>query len=219
MAKTSEKPSANELSTEQRIKLEHQLGIRRILIDRLLIGLLLALFGFIATLAIELFKVTTSDTRYFLEQRLEAAMDVRSEFTNVTNAAFKQTVAACSFPSRSRQSIANLTQPIGQLISELNNSALLFSQDYLNDANLVVNIFSGAAADPSAIRCHNRTFFSEVADYFTHITATEVHGEDRRWNGYKPLKFDKKKIDEIGVDKYFHKNIGAWLAGRNENTN
>ncbi|AIA75763.1 hypothetical protein FF32_13200 [Halomonas campaniensis] len=206
--------SADEISTEQRIRLEHRLGIRRILVDRLFIGVLVALVGFIASLAIEQFKATTVETRYFLEKRLEAGTAIRSALTDVTSEAIKQTIKPCTLSTQDRPSTEEMTASIEEIVDQLNDSALLFSEEYLLDANRIVNLFSGAAAEQSAINCESRYFFSDIADYLTHRTKTEVHGGGERWNGYEPLEIEKEDIDDTGVAKYYKRNMAAWSAAR-----
>jgi hypothetical protein len=214
MTETTNIPVANELSSEEKILLEHQLSLRRLLIDRLLIGLLLALAAFLASLAIERFKATSSDTRYFLEKRLEAGTEVRSKLTDVTSGAFEQTHAPCVLDLNARPSADSLKSSVNQLLAQLNSSALLFSKEYLTDADRVVNIFAGAAAEPSSISCDSRYFFGDIADYFTDRTKSEVRGTADNWEGYVPLELDKEAMDRAGAVDYFRRNQAAWVAAR-----
>ena len=214
MSKASEQSPSGELSTEQRIRLEHRLDIRRILVDRLLIGVLVALVGFIASLAVEHFKATTSETRYFLEKRLEAGTAIRAALTDVESAAIKLTIKPCTLSVEEPPSTEEMMASLEEMVDQLNDSALLFSEEYLLDAHRVVNLFSGAAAEPSTITCESRYFFSDIGDYLTHRTKTEVHGEGENWNGYEPLEMTKEEIDETGVAKYHQRNMAAWSAAR-----
>ena len=214
MTESKSVPATSDLSTREKILFEHQLSVRRLLIDRLLVGLLLALAAFLASLAIERFKATTSDTRYFLEKHLEAGTEVRSKLTDLTNAAFEQTIAPCTLASGGRPPADRLKSLVAHLVTQLNSSSLLFSKEYLADANRVVNIFSGAAADPSSISCDSRYFFDDTADYFTERTKSEVRGTTDNWKGYVPLKLDKKAMDQAGAADYFQRNLAAWVAAR-----
>ncbi|MNK97269.1 hypothetical protein D3C87_1175910 [compost metagenome] len=212
MTKPDDDVDVVELSPKERVLLEHRLGIRRLLIDRLLIGLLLALAAFLASVAIENFKAKASDSRYFLEKRLEAGTEVRSHLTKLTSAAFKQTVAACD-SSRIRLSADEFRLAVTGLVNQLNSSSLLFSKDYLADAYWVVNLFAGAA-DTSSISCDSRYFFDEIADYFTERTKNEVHGTVNSWKGFQPLKFDRETMDQTGTSEYFQMNLAAWRMAR-----
>ena len=214
MIESASIPTASELSAKEKVLLEHKLNVQRLLIDRLLIGLLLALTGFLASLAIERFKATASDTRYFLEKRLEAGTEVRSQLTELTTAAFEQTIAPCMIDPAGRPPTDKLRSSIGHLVTQLNSSALLFSEEYLADAHRIVNIFAGAAADTSSINCDSRYFFSDIADYFTDRTKSEVRGTAGSWKGYVPLTLDKDAMDQMGAAEYFQRNLAAWLAAR-----
>ena len=213
MTQSDNRPEAAELSAREKVLLEHRLGVRRLLIDRLLIGLLLALAAFWASVAIEQFRANASDSRYFLEKRLEAGSMVRARFTALTSAAFQQTVAACSL-QRNHPPPDQFKSAVVDLIQQLNSSALLFSKEYLEDSHLVVNLFSGAASELSFISCDSRYFFDEVSNYFTERTKNEVHGSTNSWKGFQPVKVDQETLDRTGSSEYFKINLVAWRENR-----
>ncbi len=208
-------PAADELSPRQKVLLEHKLSVRRILLDRLLIGLLLALAALLASLAVEHYKAKAVERQYFLTKRLEAATQLRAAMSEVTSAAFAQTLAPCTLDPAGRPPTARLKSAVDALVEKANSSAVLLSDDYRSRLDLITNIFYGAVAGQPAIACDSRYFFNDIADYFTEATRIEVLGSGAMtWNRYTPLVVTKEAMDADGADKYFVRNQESWRKSR-----
>jgi len=208
-------PANDEASEDRKLLLDHRLQVRRLLLDRVLIGLLLVILGFVSSFLLEKYKAQSTQSQFFLEKRLGAATDIRAKLSKVTGAYFAASTAPCQGRPISPKEVQALRAVLAQLIEALNSSAILLATDYSNSANLVVNVFVGIAADPMAVPCESRQFVSELADYLTHLTRQQLGLADQpAWKGFVPVAMSIEEMDQIGAAEYFRRNLQAWRERR-----
>ena len=186
--------------------------MRRLVIEKLLLGAIVGLAAFAASVVLEKQKQSASDTRFFLEKRLEAGTDIRKALSEVTPELFSLAAPACQLAfDAPRPPIEKLTQALNSHVRILNSSSLLLSTEYLVDASRVTNIFSGLAAAPTHIPCESRGLVSAVADFLTYRTKEEVlPGSVPPWKGFTPLAASAAAIEKMGSVDYASKNIDLW---------
>jgi len=198
-----------------RLRFEHALQVRRIWLDRMLIGALLVIAGLVANVVLEKYKADRGQSQFFLDKRLAAATEARRALTDVTSSLFKVSEAPCTLIPIDPAELQRLREAIAKLASALNSNSLLFDESYLAQSNRGINIFIGVATKPAALTCDARTFLAEVARYMTHQTKRQVAPDAHpAWDRFVPLALLAEDIDKIGADSYFVKNLEAWHASR-----
>lgn len=215
MSEELNSPTREPLTAMQKVLLEHKLTVRRILLDRLLIGLLLVLAALLASLTVERYKAKAAEKLQFLDRRHEAASQIRLAMTAVTSAAFAQTLAPCALDLANRPPTDKLKLAVTDLMEKGNSASILLSDIYRSRLDLIANIFHGAAANQSAIACDSRYFFNDVADYFTEATRIEILGsEEMLWSKHTPLSMTKEQMDAFGAREYFVRSQENWRKSR-----
>ena len=198
-----------------RLRFEHALQVRRIWLDRMLIGALLVVTGLVANVVLEKYKADRGQSQFFLDKRLAAATDVRRALTNVTTSLFKVSEAPCTMTPPDPAELERLREAIANLTSALNSNSLLFDETYLAESNRAINIFVGVMSKPSALSCDARTFLADVARYITHQTKRQVAPDAHpEWDRFVPIALPAEEIDKIAADGYFVKNMQAWHTSR-----
>lgn len=198
-----------------KIRLEHKLTVRWMILDRVLLGLLVGLAGLVANLVVENFKVAATESQYFMQHRHVAATDFRNTFSKIVSESLHQTEFACLLDPSKRTSRSPLSETVSAAVVQIDSFSLLFSRTYLDRAYRVLNIFGGAAAEEVPIKCEHRLFFLELADYLTHLTRQEV-SLDRAssWNGFVPEPVSREALERMGSIEYHNLNFQKWVALR-----
>ena len=198
-----------------KIRLKHRLTVKRMIIDRVLLGLLVGLAGLVANLIVENYKIAATESQYFMQKRHIAATDFRNTFSKIVSESLRQTEFACLLDPSKRTSRYPLRETVSAAVVQIDSSSLLFSRTYLNRVDRVLNIFGGAAAEEVVIKCEHRLFFLELADYLTHLTRQEVSlDQARSWNGFVPEPVSREALERMGSIKYHDLNFQKWVALR-----
>lgn len=206
---------SSDPAEERRILLDHKLQLRRLFVDRLLIGVLLLFAGFISSILVEQYRAASTQKQFFLERRLTAANKVREGLSAITGSYFKLSVWPCELTPISPADVTALRTAIDELTRTLNSASILFGAEYLSTARQVLNIFKGIATSPAPPPCEARDFVSDTADYFTYMTRRELKALDEpAWDGFVPIKMSQQEINEIGAVEYFKRNLAQWQQMR-----
>lgn len=197
-----------------KIALEHKLSVKRMVIDKVLLGLLVGLAGVAANLLIENFKARTTEAQFFLEQRHAAATNFRKTLSEIVRESLRQTEFPCTLDPSSRDiDRAPILKAVSIAVDQLDSSSLLFSRDYLERVDRVLNIFGGVAAKDVKITCNHRLFFLELADYATYLTRQEVSlDRPSRWNGFVPAIVSREELEHMGSIEYQELNFQKWMG-------
>lgn len=196
-----------------KLRFEHSLQVRRIWLDRMLIGALLAVAGLVANVVLEKYKADRGQSQFYLDKRLAAATEVRRALTEVTTALFKISEAPCLVKPFDPVELQRLRDALSKLVGELNSSSILFDEVYLAEANRAINIFAGVAAGPSALSCDARPFLAEIARYLTHQTKRQVAPDALQpWRGFVLLNLSTEDMDRMGANEYYSKNFARWRS-------
>lgn len=203
----------------EKIRLEHKLSFKRMIFDRILFGVLVGFFGFLATLFVENFKGDLTETQFFLKERHEAATYFRKKFSIVSKHSIRQTDFACSLdPDLRIDDKSPFDEAILVAVDQLDSSSLLFSDEYLSQIELVLNIYSGAADDEVRVTCEHRLFFYRLADYTTYLTRQEVLVDsDNTWKDFVPEQISKEALVKMGSIDYLNLNFQKWVRLKQQN--
>lgn len=191
-------------------------------IEKVLLGLLVGVAGFAANLVIENFKARTTEAQFFLEQRHAAATKFRTTLSEIVRESLRQTEFPCDpVTYRSSRDIdrAPIQKAVATAVDQLDSSSLLFSRDYLDRVDRVLNIFGGAAAKDVRITCEHRLLFLDLADYVTYLTRQEVSlDRPSRWNGFVPEIVSQEALQRMGSIEYQDGNFQRWMSFKASST-
>ncbi len=192
-------------------RFEHRLAVRRLMLDKLVVGLIILGLGYFASIAVERYKAAEAGRQFLLEKRFEAVKEIRSGFSRVTGEFFSATAKLCSTIPVEEAQREKMKQEIGRLINSLNNSAVLFDQDYENGTHSIVNIFYAFSLSSFRLGCEHRHFGSELAGYFTNLNKIAIGVSDSlRSVQFIPIDIDAVELDRIGVEEYTKRNFERW---------
>jgi len=203
-----------------KVRLEHSLAVKRLVVDRIYIGLLVGLVLFAAGLITERFKATLIASQFLMEQRYAVATDFRKSLTAVSQNALRFTEFGCELdPTKRGMNRGPLLNATSTAQNYIDSSSLPFNRGYLDRVERVLNIFKGAAEQESELVCENRFFFIELTNYLTHITLEEVLLQSTStWVGFRPEPVTIEALERTGSSEYYKQNFERWVAQRASRT-
>lgn len=211
---------ASEIPEASKLLMEHRLQVRRILLDRLLIGALLVVAGGLASLWIERFKSDATRAQFFLEKRLESS--------HVVTAPLSRTIAATQIVVDENctkhfdpdgKSRVKLNEHIAELSDAINSQWILLEDDFFVDATQILSIFHGFATqsdEPTEMACDQRDFLAAVAAFISQRTRSQYVPESKGKATFTPIKYSDAEMSMMGNKLIFHKNFQAWMEARSK---
>lgn len=109
---------------KEKLDHDHKLQLKRICLDKFLIGVLVIVFGFVANMVIETFKSDLVQQRFLLENRLSALQEMRLAFSAVS----KQSLAHAALDEK--KDIGEYGKALDNFVNITNKSAMLFSDAF-----------------------------------------------------------------------------------------
>ncbi len=192
----------------------HNLEVKRILLDKLLFGVLIVLTGLIANMIFEGYKSDLAKTQFLLERRLEALKDLRVSFSKLSHHAFAE-----AFDAGAPQAEA-YAQEVGAFFHLINRWAFLFSEDFNRDLTHHAWIHQAIAAPDVKLTQEHWGFIVDVAEAFDTATRTalnvEVLGTPPQSQS-KQFKIQVWKSEDVrtkGTAQFFQDNFNTWQKER-----
>ena len=209
------------LDKEQEIRLEHKLELRRLLIDRIGIGLLIVVAAFLSNWLLENIKRNATQENFVLEKKLEAVSMTQSAHSKITTYLYTAIGLECRQPSTKVISIDDF-QEYQKLDSgfrsTVNSRIYLLSQDYQSATNRAHNLIAGIASivkntkDPD---CSLRVFLNDITKRLEYVTRKEFGlDEPNEAVGFLPIEKSPAEIEALTLDGYFQMNFDAWKADK-----
>jgi hypothetical protein len=152
-------------------KLEHRLAIIRIIIEKLLLGGVVALLAFLASLVCESFKSGLTERRFLLEKRLEGIQQMSASYSQLADLAYECGVA---------------DDPVGQelldrysrALSEFNRATnqwnVVFDEDFAKIMSYHVSIHDGIATGKVHVKREHWAFLTAVFENFAMTAHTAL---------------------------------------------
>jgi hypothetical protein len=189
----------------------HRLTVRRILIDKLFLGLLLVILGIRANFFIEKYKAKMTSQQFFSEKKLFVVMDIREKYSELTKSFYGITKNFCEkkyWIPVEIQSYLDTTKEMAHLV---NTKSILLSTKSIDAAACVINLHEGVTTRKLNEWCDYRKFISDISDYFTFVLRLEINPEESiKESVFKPVIKDIDEIDAMGVESYFDMNLKKW---------
>lgn len=192
------------------VRLKHKLDLKRIIFEKLLLGGIVLIFWIAANMLLEDYKSSAISEQFFIEKQYATAAEFRIILSSISLNLVKLTEFPCTLAPDLKADKDSLQQSINLAFKHVKSSSLLFTRDYLEEVNLILNIFSGTIDNGAKISCEHRYFFMELIDYITYLSAKAVGLNDENWEQYKPIHITQKNLDRVGTVSYLNQNFEKW---------
>jgi hypothetical protein len=204
---------------DEKVKLDysHQLEIKRIWLDKLLIGVLIVLAGFTANIVLENYKSELIKSQFLLDKRLEALKDIRMIFSRLTQHAHDVMVAK---PESVDAQLKAYQDDINNFVHNGNEWGFLFSDNFNQEVNQYMWIHEAVARGKIKLTGNYQGFLDDVSAAFDTATKTalavEVFGNPQPAHAaYFHVKtWTPDQVHKLGLDKFFLENFSKWKQQR-----
>jgi hypothetical protein len=203
---------------EEKAKLDysHRLEMRRMLIDKLLIGALIVLTGLIANMVVEGYKSEMTKSQFLLDKRLTALKEMRVVYSRLTKHA--NDLIYSTKPDARPEFLKEYSKDVVAFIDIGNAWGFLFSERFNNDVNRYLWIHEAAASAQITITKEHEEFVDAISAAFDLSTKTaltvEVFGspEPPQAGYFHVNEWAPDRIHKDGLDKFFLENFAKWKA-------
>jgi hypothetical protein len=205
------------LPEADKLMLDHKLQVRRLWLDRCLIGLLLVVAGLGANWFIERYKGKVTENQFYLTKRLETATVISKGFADVTPPLYKITEAACHRRDEPKSAQSELDSALDRVVNTIDASGLLLDAEYNLIAERAIRILDGAANSDCYASCDVSRFIAQLGQFMTDATRQQITPNDavsriaRPGKTLPPLPWPIKDIDRAGNKQYFARNLESWI--------
>lgn len=129
-------------SEKEKLQFQHRQDLRKLVVDKLLIGIILIVLGFIVNMLLENYKSDSIRDRFLLEKKLEAIQKISNAYMEMNNAFDSATLAE----TLSAEDHANLDGVVQHYISEWTNWAVILSTSYRKQLDYITWLYLGMAS-------------------------------------------------------------------------
>ena len=201
---------------KSKIRLEHRLETRRIILDKLLFGLVFVGLGLLGSYALDSYKAREAARQFFLEQRYNAVKETSIAFSGFTQAFFDMTVDVCKSGGATNEQRNNVRTKLPNVVRTLNNSQVLFDESYIQGVDSVVNLFSGMIADGYVLTCDHLIFADAISLYFDNINVAALEsppefGEMQYKDAFKPNYHEPRTLSAMGTVEYATREFNRFM--------
>ncbi|MBV5303294.1 MAG: hypothetical protein JZU70_03710 [Chlorobium sp.] len=205
---------------EEKALFSHRLEIRRIFIDKFLIGSFIALFFFIGNLVIEDYRRGAQKREFYTQKRIEAVVPIREAYTVMFDKFDSSTVSYTEKINNLPPEYSKLTDAFVKALAKWN---VVLSDEFREEAEYQSWIFEefnqldftkGAKINKDStineIKRY-RQFSNELNITFDALCRQELGiVEDKKITLFKLEKWSKKKAEEQGAERYLQVNFKKW---------
>lgn len=193
----------------------HKLELVRLIIDRLLLGLVLGVIGFGFNLALEDHKKKQIEHQFYLERKLEAVNSIREAYIKAYNTYYWTTISdkdkakSILFRGEPDTEYYNTILNLGLAVNRYN---ILLSRYFfeLSTANTIV--LEGIYYKEPIKRIEYREFVHHISDVFSNQAQVELGlpSELQENQSFPFEKFDFEQIHTKGAPYFLDINFEKW---------
>ncbi|MFH0957461.1 MAG: hypothetical protein V1897_02040, partial [Pseudomonadota bacterium] len=205
-----------DLDTEkEKAKYLHKLELVRLIIDRLLIGLILVAIGFGFNLALEDYKRKQIEHQFYLERKLEAVNSIREAYIKAFNTYYWTTISdkdkakSLLFRGEPDTEYHNTIVNLGLAVSKYN---ILLSRYFFDLATANTIMLEGIYYKEPLKRIEYREFVYHLAQVFSNQSRIEL-GLSPELEANESFPFETFKFEEIhtkGSPHFLDINFEKW---------
>lgn len=185
----------------------HKLEIRKIVLDKLLVGALVIIVGFAANFAIERYRVQSTKERFLLEKRLEAIQLITNAYMSMQN----------NFDSSMNKSYISdgdkikLRKDVDDFISVWTQNCVILSEHFTLQMDFVTwNYIALASLDLEIMKQYKEYFFDVYYKFYA-LTREELDlPEKSTLVSFEFLPWSVNKANDLGPQSYLEENFKQW---------
>lgn len=155
--------SGNHPNEFEKMAYEHKLAVWRILIEKVLLGAVIALFAFMASRSLESFKSNLTEERFHLEKRLEGVQSLGTSYSRLADLAYECGVADDPV---SDELLQRYTSALNEFTRESNQWNVVFDESFETCVSHHVWIHDGIATGKVEVKREHWPFMLAVFDNF-----------------------------------------------------
>ena len=196
-------------SEQKKIYLEHRLQVRRIILEKFIIGLIILVGGFVANKAIETYRDRLTTQKFFLEKKLEAIQSVSDAYSKMLNEydrfslqAYERTPSSAGVISYDRKHLDTF------LLASTRWSSVL-SREFCDQMNYYSWIY--CAFDDLNNAKQYRKFIFDIDQRFHALCRKELGLQtDVNSSGFELEKWSYQRVHKDGAEAYAKANFEKW---------
>jgi len=189
----------------RKIQLEHKYQVRRLWLDKILLGLIIGVVVFFASMYMENFKNTLNKDRFLLESRLTALKEIRDKYSELSSDYYYLSKAKEDEKEQIRIAYKGR---LDVFMATLNKWSILFSDKFARQVEFHYWSHQAPAHDKYNLKPEHTEYGSYMFDDFDNLTRIalweETLGESPK--GYGLITFEDK--EDIG--DFFETNYKSW---------
>lgn len=203
----------NTGSDEQKIKLEHKYELRRLIVDKVLLGLIVGAVAFLGTMYLEHFKSSLTQGRFLLESRVSALNELRNEYSILSSDYFYLAKA----DDNSREDLRKQYKThLDAFMATINKWSILFSEEFGDEIEYHYWFHQAPAHGNIALSKEHMDYGSEIFDDFDYLTRTalweEAIGTGEKVTEYSGFNFEDKE----DLKEFFEHNYSKWKTEKSQ---
>lgn len=208
-------------SEKEKVKFEHKLKIRRIILDKTLWGIVFIILGITANIVLEKYKADLTSERFFLEKKYDSALIMQKAMANLINQ-FQVYTLMNKKTDLPKDYLKKYSDSLLDFVETQNKSYLLFSEDYGKSSQYFILIFNQIILkDVSKWKAY-REFLYDVAGWFHDTLCRELGLKSTNKQEDYPFKgLEKRLAHKIAFEKFKTKFLDSefdkWEKWRKNN--
>jgi hypothetical protein len=189
---------------------EHRLEMRRVLIEKVLLGVLIGIAALLANVLMERFKSDLSQERFLLEARMAAVKDLRESYSSLNNYVLRvKDETKPAEVTKLRKAHAAELEKFGNLI---NRSGWLFSSESADAVARHGYIHTAISRGKPIVDASQWQFLAEISDNFDAVTRVMLWEQSSKSGptGFELEAWSFEEVNAKGSAAYFDANYEKW---------
>lgn len=193
---------------ERKALLEHRLAVWRIVYEKGLLGFLLLLAGFIASILIERYKANITQEKFVLEKRLEGAQAIADAYGELADLAYQ-----CGTGKGNEQTLEKYQTSIQEYCRQVNRWDMLFSEDVRKQFEYHTWLHDGIATGDVQVTKEHWPFLMAVFESLDSYLTRSVNLESNvleHTNSFRFKEVDLNQMGDMPGHKFFEIQLNEW---------
>jgi hypothetical protein len=187
----------------------HKLDVRKLVIDKLLIGALLIIVGFAANFTIEQYRARSTKERFLLEKKLEAMQLINQDYFSM----HQTFISLAQKEDLIQGHYTLLNKKLNSFISVWTNNNVISSTHFSKQMEYMTWLYTALFKKDLANMRVYRVFFFDVYATFNSLVREEMGFPRNEGDvSFDFVEWAKEQAELKGVDKYLDENFEKWQS-------
>ncbi|NTU93673.1 MAG: hypothetical protein HGB29_03650 [Chlorobiaceae bacterium] len=200
---------AVDATEKERMDYQYRLERKKIIIDKLLIGALVAMFAFLGNMVIEHNRELAQTQAFVLQKKLEALNVIRESYASMFDKFDLYTLSVSAIASDGYHK--EFRKALDDFILKQSQYSTLLSDKFNRQAEAQSWIFSGLDTVPSADRERYRLFAFDLYDSFYAVSREELGLSGQKGRScFQLTLWSHEAANRKGSTPYLQENFRRW---------